>query len=259
MKKRLAQIVTSSESFPTRASLFLHKYGEVDVDFHTISSGESVIYSDNFNELNRLNSVAYLDGNDSESTGQGAMFFDNSSVSEDYAQISYNILSENEVGYSFYVRHRGDSAKLDLVVNDIFIQQLSLPSSNTYVWTKFDNKLVFPDNSIHKITLIPSEGNNLFLDKLYFTNEDSSVPSDELEPILYFSTIHVQIYTLDQELLPDSPIPVYDYKTTKTINKSDWYNFDFSAQASFAPNEDFSIVVSSSGGNEHKFCFMANN
>jgi len=257
---KLAQIFEVDGYFePTKVSLYLKRAGYNSASYFDLSDDPS-IDSTNFSSISQGNgSVLILEDIYSGWTGNGYLSYQSIAGSGTDAIVRYPIRASSAGIYDLWLRYRSSAGSFsaDIYIDGNFVQTITeVPPSTDWEWIQ--GSFVVPDSETHTLGIVLKELNTS-LDKIYIA-ANSTDPSNEYGgPALTaspFITAHLQLYTLTNEVEPNSPLLIYDYSTTLSDIVADgWYNFALTIidGSSYDFDSSYAIVFSTSGGGSKNY------
>ncbi|MFW6016284.1 MAG: hypothetical protein ACOCRK_07580 [bacterium] len=275
--KRIIPNIKVSQSFevydnvPTKASLYLNRIGNNLSDHWVCKEDEDVILdASNFLDIKQsLNKIILRDDIDN-STGNGCMVVNpylelNGEFDSDFGYIIFPIKAIESGTYNLWLRNilysfdeiGTKNIDIDILIDDKVVTNMNY-DSNYNEWNWGYSQIILPDNNIHYLG-IRMKNKYLSLDKIYITKKEfeslkGEGPDFTTSP---FITVHLQVFS-SSNFIPVNQLLIYDHKNTvNDVIKDGWYNFDIrnidDRVDEIMPNEDYCIVLSTSGDNSIHF------
>lgn len=260
LKTKLAQVFPVYNNFtPSKASVHLktslHKNGTV----FSYEGSDIIIDATNFSLLNQGGYKMILGDAYAGYTGKGYMEVSSISTGT-YPIINFPINVDSTSTYYFYLRVRNPAGGLDVntyLNNSIYSSQNYPAVGVAWSWVRVDLNL--SENILYNIGF-QLQNSGAMIDKIVMTNVIAipvgSGPEYSESPYL---TIHMRLFSVDINNLPENQYFIYDYKTTiSEVMQDGWYNFNinFLHNNGIQPYTDLcSIVLSATGSNNSNFMF----
>lgn len=260
LKDKVSQIFPVYGNFvPSKVSAHLktslHMNGRIF--FH---EGDNVVIdSTNFSSLEQGGYKTILGDSFSGYTGKGYMEISNVSTGS-YPIINFPIKVDTSAIYYFYLRVRNPGVGLTVIafLDDILSFNQNYPAVGAaWSWVRVD--LLLNAGTEYKIGFQLQDSGSM-IDKIVMTDiiaiPVGSGPSYSLSPYL---TIHMRLFSVNSDTLPDSQYFIYDYKTTiLEVVQDGWYNFNikFLHDNGIAAYSDLcALVLSATGSHNRNFIF----
>jgi len=266
---KLSQAFNVFDAFtPTKASVYLKPFsGGSSIDYFDVSTYDSsadiwgaTIDSLNFSTLVQDENALMALEDVLDYTGAGYL---ESIGSGDDSQVNYPIRSDtSHTGvYVVYIRARSITGRFNvkLFLDDTFeveIDDAAVPDTS---WRWYNTTITISDTDT-KLLGIRFFQQGSSIDKIYISpNTLETVPVGQGHSYTDapYITLHAEVYTVDNNDRPVSPLMIYDYKTTLTdVLTEGWYNFDLNfLEPGFAvsfPNS-YAIVLFAAGSNNDRY------
>jgi hypothetical protein len=251
---RLAQIFEVNGQFvPTKASVYFKRIGANGSSYFDLSSAAS-IDATNFSSITQGTNKLIFDDRPRTYTGNGFMLCQNvgSSISAaSYAYVTYPVAAGVSGKFWLYIRASAPSGvfKATIMIDGVNVASINQVMFGTG-WTWVSANIVLPDTNSYDLSIRLEEHDNA-IDKLYISDSSTSVSGNG--PALTeapYVTSHLQVYEVDDNFFPTTPLFIYDYKTTlEEITTDDWYNFSLVPMESgvIVFGDIYALVMSSSG------------
>lgn len=257
---RLAQIFDVNSQFvPTKTSVYLKRVGSNTANYLDIDSAVS-IDATNCSSISSKTNKLILDDRDTNYTDNGFMLCQNIGASiadKDFSVLNFPIKTTTPGKVWLYMRIQSLSGSFTSSILDdgITIADVNGTTDGT-AWTWLATSFAIPDTETH-ILGIRLEEHDSSIDKIYISRSSASVsgtgPALTLAP---YVTIHLQVYNIDNDFLPTTPLFVYANKSTiDEIIATDWYNFNLETLGASAISFDdsYALVMSSSGSSANNY------
>jgi len=256
---KLAQIFGVYDQFvPTKASLYLRpKLNDPSSVF--LFSDDVSIDSLNFSSLSQGVNKLVPSETVVDFTGTGYLSVDVFDETGSYATVDYPIRASSTGQYRLWLRTRTSTG---IFRSEVFLGGTSVGNINNLAATaswEWNSTIINIENTDTNILKIQPTVDGSFIDKIYITSDTITAPvgaGPDISASPYI-TIHVRLYTVDNNDIPVDPLYVYDYITTIfDLKTDDWYNFnlnflDSSRAVSFS--DKYALVVYSSGSDESRY------
>lgn len=259
---RLAQMFDVSGFSPTRASVYLKRSGKNPTNYFDLAGGTFTADATNFSGLTQgVNKINLFDVENGY-TGNGYMAVEESITASvnSWPSLDYAVRSAIPQGYFVFVRGMPSGGRWHafLSIDGEKVDEVEM-SGLVDEWQWFQFMLGIPDAETHNLTIqLKVQGSGI--DKLHISEADAygvAIPAGEGPDLTTspYVTLHLQIFTTNENMVPSSAISVYDWKTTiSEVITDDWYNFDTSMlNGTFPGDGSYALVMSSSGGSRHNF------
>jgi len=254
---KLAQIFYVNGLFtPTKASILLKTVGDGYCDFFDISS-TVIIDALNFSQIDQSDNKLIPYQQYTGYTSKGSLFVKGVSGGDGYSTVSYPIQSSSAGSHILWLKYIAPLGefKANVYIDNVLISSIdeTTAASNDWHWISTTFNVV--DDDIHVLKIKMQESTTA-LDRMCIAT-DVVIPEDILKYQSSFITVHLQVYTVNDNDVPLSPLSIYDSKSTiKDIKGDDWYSFDLNfLDPSEAIDFDgsYALVVYASGGNAFRY------
>ena len=254
---KLAQIFYVYGQFiPTKASIYLKTVGDGYSDYFDVSATVS-IDALNFSHIvqsgHKFMPYTLYD----DYTGKASLYLKNITSGSGYPKVYYPVKTSSPGTYTLWVRSRSSTGNFvaDVYVDDVLAGTINQAAVPALAWSWFSTNFTLQDQNKHIISLRLRETETA-IDKLCIASS-VIVPASINEYQSSFITVHLQVYTVNADDVPQTQLDIYDSKSTATeIQADDWYNFDLNfldSSESITFDNKYALVVFSVGGNSTRY------
>lgn len=260
IKTKLAQVFPVYNNFtPSKASVHLKTSLHSNNSFFSVEDLDIVIDATNFSSLIQGGYKFIFNDSIAGYTGKGCMEISALS-SGTFPILSYPAMVSDSGIYNIYFRVRNPLVGIDIdTIIDGEVESSSAFPAVGAAWSWIGVTATLVSGSIHTIGFqIQNAGamvDKIVIKKLAVAPAGDG-PDYTESPYL---TIHMRLFSVDSNTIPDVQYFIYDYKTTiSEVVQDGWYNFNINFLHSNGeqPYTDLcALVLSSTGSNNTNFMF----
>lgn len=260
LRTKVAQVFPVYGNFsPTKASVHLRTSLHMNSDVFFHEGDDVIIDATNFSSLDQGGYKILLNDTVADYTGKGCMELSNISTGS-YPILHYPVKATTAGNYSFYLRVRNPARgfNVNAYLDGEFVVTGAFPAVGA-AWSWVLLTIPLEANNRQELGL-QIRSPQAMIDKIDM--RDIAVipighgPTYSVSPYL---TIHMRLFSVDNDTLPQTQYFVYDYKTTiSEVVQDGWYNFNIN----FLHNngiENYSdlcaLVMSATGSHNRNFIF----